>query len=322
LCLIESGLWYDDPVSIKAREETSKEPDKWRISVAFLPNPMDRERNVDVKGRRVNNVFHSIAILERSILPARYSANPFSRITTEGALEMQDHKIAVLREVLGDELADVVIAQADGINAKSVEPDAIFKELSRDELQAKLLEMSDGMEDPKQKAFLKSVAVFVSHGPEQVEKEEPEPDPNDLFIQAMGDLPDCELKDAFLELAEKARNKKEDDEDEEDEEEEVVAQSKEDNPSDQTSDESEVMKDLVKQMSDKMSALSLEVQALQGSQSTRASLVRPSADPGNVDLAATVAAKEKADQEDGGNAVVQGITDAVVGTFLGGNQSG
>ncbi|KKN85734.1 hypothetical protein LCGC14_0275390 [marine sediment metagenome] len=334
LCLIESGLWYNDAVSQQARKETSRHPERWAISIAFLSDPTDKERNVDVRGKRVNNVYHSIAILERSLLPVQQSANVFSRITTEGEPEMLQHKIAILRELLGDELATKAVSQADGINAKSVEPDAIFKdeEISRDNLVKELLMMVDAEENEDHKQILKSAAVFVSHIPDQEEKEDTqEPDPNDLFIKAMGDLPDCELKVAFLSLAEKAKKKKQEDEEEDEDDEDgkdgkAKKKAKEvaSDPPNFTADEGqEALAGLVKEMSDQLASVSFEVQALRRNQSTRASLTRPSTDPKTVDPNATVAAKEKADQESVGAGVVQDMGDALMDTFLGGgNKSG
>ena len=335
LCLIESGLWYNDAVSQQARKESSRHPEKWAISIAFLSDPTDKERNVEVRGKRVNNVYHSIAILERSLLPVQQSANVFSRITTEGEPEMLQHKIAILRELLGDELATKAVSQADGINAKSVEPDAIFKDVSNVDIAAKFEEMAKKEKSPELSAYLTRAAVIVAAAPDLEEKEDTqEPDPNDLFIKAMGDLPDCELKVAFLSLAEKAKKKKQEDEEDDEEDEdgkdgkggkpwkkdkEVAS-----DPPNFTADEGqEALAGLVKEMSDQLASVSFEVQALRQNQSTRASLTRPSADPKTVDHAATVAAKETADQESVGAGVVQGMGEALLDTLLGGgNKSG
>jgi len=126
VCLVESGLWDDNEIANPIRKAIDEKPKDWKVSIGFLPL-QEASENVLVKSTVVKKVWDAIQIKERSVLPRKYAANKFACIITEGGITVDESKMKVLRETLGDELATQVISTVDELNKKALEDDAVVK---------------------------------------------------------------------------------------------------------------------------------------------------------------------------------------------------
>ena len=150
LCLIESGLWNDDPVATKVRRKVESDPDFFALSIGFIPNLENIETGIKVNGKEISIVWNDIEILERSLLRADRASNRFTLIGTQGGpgMDMKDEQIATLKEMIGDEdLFTQFMGRVQAINAKATEPDAVFKgstEADQDPLVVFLNKIKEG----------------------------------------------------------------------------------------------------------------------------------------------------------------------------------
>ena len=128
VCLVESGLWNVDPASVAMRKAVESAPQKWGVSVGFVPTEKPVE-NVNINGVVVKKIWDGIQTKERSILPAKYAANKFTCIVTEGGITVDKEKEKVLREILGDDLATQTIEQITALNEKAESKDAVVKDV-------------------------------------------------------------------------------------------------------------------------------------------------------------------------------------------------
>jgi hypothetical protein len=153
LCLIESGLWRDDPISQAVRKAVEKSVDDYIISIGFWPSVKDVEQDVTIKGAKVRTIFNDIDIAERSFLPREWSSNTFTLLGTQGGSDdmgMKNARHEVFRGLIGDDdLFEQFMTQVDEINAKAAEDDAIFKGWDDEEnpLQAFTQKISKEHED-------------------------------------------------------------------------------------------------------------------------------------------------------------------------------
>ncbi len=127
VCLVESGLWDDNKVANPIRKAIDEKPKDWKVSIGFLPL-QDPSESVLVKSTIVKKIWDAIQIKERSVLPKKYAANKFACIMTEGGITVDENKMKVLRETLGDDLATQVISAVAVLNKKALEDDAVVKE--------------------------------------------------------------------------------------------------------------------------------------------------------------------------------------------------
>jgi len=124
VCLIESGLWYDTPEALAARNTVSRSK-SWGISIGFYGL---QGKPAIINGIDVKNVWTDIQIIERSVLPENRAATEGSMVTTVGDEMMDKEKMSALEELVGARLAKTMASRVDAVNAKSTEPDAVFKE--------------------------------------------------------------------------------------------------------------------------------------------------------------------------------------------------
>jgi hypothetical protein len=314
MCLIESGLWHDDAVGNAARKSTERNPDRWKISIAFRSFRDATEVSAKVSGRTVTAVYNEIDIVERSQLPAEFSANVFSRIDTQGGFSMQTEKKAALIELLGEDIASKFEVQVDEINSMVADKSAVFKDVSRDSVQTNLLEMANAETDETKKAVLLSAAEFVSHTPPPTE-EEKETLVRDGLTVLLESLPDCEAKSIVLaSLVEKtADDDEEEDEDDVNDEKAVKSENAE-----TPVDLNESIVSALKTVVDQVAILSAEVTSLKQDGMTRGGAVlRPSTSPDNVNPDAPVVVMPTDQPESKGVNILDSIVDAAKRTVMG-----
>jgi len=137
VCLIESGLWQDDPLSTALRKAVEERPDDWAISCGFY-SLQDEVPAEPINGVRVKRVFHEIDLVERSLLPREYSSNRFTCIHSRGAAPidmtqgviMDKAKRDLLVSLIGEDLTSQIATQADQLNDKATnDPAAVIKEV-------------------------------------------------------------------------------------------------------------------------------------------------------------------------------------------------
>ncbi len=126
--LVESGTFR----SPKIAEQVAAAEKSLRFSIRF---------KYPVRQRDEEGVYHLIVFKERSLLPAGRESNPFTTLSVKGEMNMNKEKEKALRLLLGDETANVVLAQveakeksAEGMGAKSKEKEADLSQLSADDL--------------------------------------------------------------------------------------------------------------------------------------------------------------------------------------------
>lgn len=134
VCLVESGLWSDDGIATAIRKEVEKDPQIWGMSIRFLGSLLTVKKDVIFKGRTIKNIWKDILVKERSLLPAVYASNRYSSFST-GGNEMEDTKVEALKQLLGAEIAEQVIASVDSLNAKATEGSDVFKEVETEEVE-------------------------------------------------------------------------------------------------------------------------------------------------------------------------------------------
>jgi hypothetical protein len=137
VCLIESGLWQDDPLSTAMRKAVEDRPEDWAISCGFY-SLQDEIPAEPINGVRVKRVFHEIDLVERSLLPREYSSNRFTCIHSRGAAPidmtqgviMDKAKRDLLVSLIGEDLTSQIATQADQLNDKAAnDPAAVIKEV-------------------------------------------------------------------------------------------------------------------------------------------------------------------------------------------------
>lgn len=124
VCLIESGTWHDTPVALSAQRTLEKSAADWKVSLGFYP--FEAELGAVVAGTQVSAVWEDMQIVERSVLPAKWSCNTLSNIRM-GGKEMEDHKKQALADLVGKELADTIVEEVDHLNEKAATPGAVVK---------------------------------------------------------------------------------------------------------------------------------------------------------------------------------------------------
>ncbi len=292
LCLIESGLWHDSKVGVAARKETAKHPERWRVSIGFYPEDATTEVNAKVGNRTVKAVYNGMLVVERSQLPAEYSANPFSRIDTQGGITMLATKEKALAELLGAEMAAKFAAQVDDINAMSTDKSAVFKSTdvsnSNGGLILQLKGLIDVETDPDKKAILIAAGEGLSYIHPATEEQKDTMVRDGLAI-LLESLPECEVKNAVAAaLAVKAGHADENDDEDSDEDDAEKSVKGEDATKSTVSDE--VLVTTLKSMVDIVTALGEEVKLLKADKenTTRGSDHRPSTSKDNVNPDAVV----------------------------------
>jgi len=129
LTLIESGLWREDKISKAARQYVEQHPEEFAVSIGFLADTKAIEVGTSLNGKAVRAVYNNILIQERSLLPAMWSSNRFTRIDAGagGTEDMDKLKREALEKLLGVERASALAATVDGVNAKAIDPGEVFK---------------------------------------------------------------------------------------------------------------------------------------------------------------------------------------------------
>ncbi len=287
MCLIESGLWHDNDVGKAARISTEKNPDRWKMSIKFYPYQDATFKNVKVGSRTVTTVYDEIHIVERSQLPAEFSANVFSRIDTQGGITMQAEKKQALAELLGDDVASRFEVQVDSINAMVADKSAVFKDIPNEAIALKYKEMAARTENQEEKLLLEKAAEMISRPSTPPTEEEKDTMVRDGLAILMESLPECEAKSTVLAaLTEKAGHSDEDEEGDDDANEEKAVQSENAKTS---ADANESIVLALKALVSQVTALSHEMTILKSEGETRGSaVVRPSQSPENVNPSAPI----------------------------------
>jgi hypothetical protein len=125
--LIESGTFYDNPMGQKAVQYFEEHPEEeWQISVGYFYKADD-----DADG-----TYDWVRWKERSVLPVGMADNPFTGFWTSldksGEKAMRDEAKATLVKLVGDDLANGIIARADE-GTKSLEEAGIRFKMKDDE---------------------------------------------------------------------------------------------------------------------------------------------------------------------------------------------
>jgi hypothetical protein len=130
ICLIESGTWRDDPISQAAKKTIDEQPGEWGISIGFKgEEPIERNVRDQETGRRINAVYWDIAFQERSVLPSWASCAYQTLITTkEAEIAMRAQQETALRKLVGDKMADGVLADAKNILDEAEEEGLVYKD--------------------------------------------------------------------------------------------------------------------------------------------------------------------------------------------------
>lgn len=105
--LMESGRFYSTEIG----ERVAAAEKSLRFSIRF---------KYPVRQRDNDGVYHLIVFKERSLLPVGRESNPFTTLSVKGEMNMNKEKEKALRLLLGDETADVVLAQVEA-KEKSIE---------------------------------------------------------------------------------------------------------------------------------------------------------------------------------------------------------
>lgn len=175
VCLIETGLWRDDPISSAVREYVEANPDKFTISIGFLASTKHIDKAVVIKGTTVRRLWNKVFIYERSLVPADRSANPFTSISTEGGNTMRKEVADALREIVGPELLSEVEARVDAVNAKALEDTAIYKDVdARVQLVERATALADALR-PTDRVRSAAIDLAVSRLPQETTANAEEP---------------------------------------------------------------------------------------------------------------------------------------------------
>lgn len=155
-CLIESGVWYDTPEAKSFKEAVEKSPEFWGVSIGFLADPTKTDVSQMINGRFVSKIFNSILIIERSLVPATKASNPLTRILMRGG-NMEDQKLTLLKQVLGEDLATKIAAQVDSDTQKALS--GVFKEYASAE--DILLAVADVVTDVRSGVLLREAVSAI-----------------------------------------------------------------------------------------------------------------------------------------------------------------
>lgn len=134
--LIESGTFRNDEVSVAAKSWLTNTDMPLGISIAFR-YPKD-----EFDGR----VYKEIHIFERSVLPLVSAANPWTDFVTLKGEGMKESQIGFLRSMLGDTLADGIVAKANTAT-KELEGRVAFKDDSTSDALKELQTSIDASSD-------------------------------------------------------------------------------------------------------------------------------------------------------------------------------
>lgn len=142
-CLIESGLWNETPEGIAAAKSNEEHPEQWGMSIKFLGY---KAQPAIINGTDVRAVWTDLGFVERSILPVEKAATRFSFIQTtsvDGGAAMKDDQAKALKDLLGDDLAQQVIARVDKTNDAAAATGAVTKEIGAPVLADVLKSVTD-----------------------------------------------------------------------------------------------------------------------------------------------------------------------------------
>jgi hypothetical protein len=114
--LIESGTFRDERIGQAIKESGADH----QVSIGFKHPPTEP----------VAGVFHHIRRFERSLLPSGRASNGLTAFLVKGVDDMatQKEKEGVLRDLVGDDLADKVLTEAASREKGAVEAGTAFKE--------------------------------------------------------------------------------------------------------------------------------------------------------------------------------------------------
>lgn len=133
--LIESGTFNDTPMGQKALDYLMNTDEEHQVSIGYTYQDGDEK----------DGQYDWLRFRERSICPSGTAANPWTEFSLVGDKEMNDNKKSFLTKVLGQELADGVIAKAD-TKTKELEGAGVrHKEMSVDETEAYLRQLAKSM---------------------------------------------------------------------------------------------------------------------------------------------------------------------------------
>jgi len=122
LCLIESGLYDDNPAAKQAAKTVEANPDAWALSILLLYNPKAVERRDGL------TIYNDIVIPRRALLPRGKEAARFTQLFTGGE-SMDKQKESALLELCGGN-ADMVrqmLTAAAAVEAKADEQNLVTK---------------------------------------------------------------------------------------------------------------------------------------------------------------------------------------------------
>lgn len=154
VCLVESGLFDETPIGkAVSRRLQDYEDGYWGASLEF--KPLKTQRDVFIKGRKVNRLWKDIDIVRRSLLPQIYAAANHTKIFVKGE-KVDTRKKDAFVELVGSDLAAQVLEQVNDVNKETDEPEAVFKD--------RLSEFVDTIEDEEIKKGFLDVLSEVAKG--------------------------------------------------------------------------------------------------------------------------------------------------------------
>lgn len=152
--LVESGTFHSPEIG----ERVAAAEKSLRFSIRF---------KYPVRQRDNDGVYHLIVFKERSLLPAGRESNPFTSLSVKGDMNMEKEKEKALRLLLGDETANLVLAQVQakekfiesvGVKSKEVDlskmsaDDLLDYAIAKKEAEMEAAEKMDGEEGDEARA--------------------------------------------------------------------------------------------------------------------------------------------------------------------------